>query len=44
MSCDYIDEVVRSFQLTSNRIKYFYSFDQCFRQFLDTALQKPEYF
>ena len=30
------------FQLTSNRKKYFYAFDQCFRQFLDKALQKPE--
>ena len=31
-----------SFQLTSNRKKYFYEFDQCFRQFLDKALRKPE--
>ena len=31
-----------SSQLTSNRKKYFYAYDQCFRQFLDKALQKPE--
>ena len=31
-----------SFQLSSNRKKYFHAFDQCFRQFLDTALQKAE--
>ena len=31
-----------SFQLTSNRKNYFYAFDQCFRQFPDKALQKPE--
>ena len=31
-----------SFQLTSNRKKVLYTFDQCFRQFLDKALQKSE--
>ena len=31
-----------SFQLTSNRKKYFNGFYQCFRQFLDKALQKQE--
>ena len=31
-----------SFQLTSNRKKYFYAFDEFFLQFLDKALQKPE--
>ena len=31
-----------SFQLTSNRTKYFHAFDQCFQQFLDKALQKLE--
>ena len=31
-----------SFQLTSNWKKYFYAFDQCFGQFLDKALKKPE--
>ena len=31
-----------SSQLTGNRKKYFYAYDQCFRQFLDKALQKPE--
>ena len=30
------------FQLTSNRKKYFHASDQCFRYFLDKALQKPE--
>ena len=31
-----------SSQLTGNRKKYFYAYDQCFQQFLDKALQKPE--
>ena len=31
-----------SFQLTSNRKNNFYAFDQCFRQSLGKALQKPE--
>ena len=31
-----------SFQLTSNQKKYFYAFDQYFRQSLDKALQKLE--
>ena len=28
-----------AFQLTNNRKRYIYAFDQCFRQFLDKALQ-----
>ena len=32
-----------SFQLTSNMEKYFYAFDQYFRQFPDEALQKLEH-
>ena len=41
----YVTKLITSsglFQLTSNMKKYFYVCDQCFRQFLDKALQKQE--
>ena len=42
--CDVTKLMVSSgpFQLTGNRKKYFYAFDQYFQQFPDKALQQPE--
>ena len=40
---DQIDNVIiRSMSLNEQEKNDFYAFGQCFRQFLDTALEKPE--